>query len=801
MRTVVRFLANLFKCIWIFLASFVSVVVMYVLLISVEQGIDVVIHAGEYPERGILALAAFILWAYLLWYSSRTLSYVRQDKDDRQFLESYGLYTIPTKFYQHIPRFLAYNCFVCGQTAILNLPTIYAWNVWLVIAFVALHGALYALLHLYLTGNKPRKTKYGIACLFIIICYGGFIVVDAVACGNDLGMRVFSNDPDRHEFWLRIILIVLFVLQLTCVAFFIRRRKKIDAMLAANREAPGYYTRDSRTSDPNKKQIKKWFQHPRFSHPESEYFKTFNAISMVAAALYLGAVFNISFSTYMGPLALAILAFGILTGLANFIQVTSIRLGFSVFFILYLIAFFVGYVFRDPYQVRLRKDGPQKHFANRPTPRAYLASWLDKRLEQISLNERYAFGKDKFPVYIVLSNGGASRAGKWTTGVLSHLQDVSRKRNPQDKFSDHILAIAGASGGSVGNCVFYSLLKAELSNDPLFKDLGNYSAHSNIFFHSDFLTFTLSRFLGPDLIRHLVPIDMDDRAAALESLLSRSRDPLLNKYFDADVTEVFDYTGALPILYITSTKVDDGMPGLISTVQLSTTSKRNDILNIIDSIQVENERLNLKLSTAAILSSRFPYVSPAGKINKNYYVDGGYFDNSGAGTVLELLGEMNEIFEDSAKYRDKFSFHILHNSNAEVLPKPTKDIHPLTNDLFAPLLTLAGMQGASTSISNGVLTRNFLLFTKDTVNSLVEYNLYDKFYSPGEHNKKYEEGYPMSWVISDYQIDRMDSALRRANLQNMKMFYFYDPQLDGKPVHKRSICCSWREALNMSARE
>ncbi|MEJ7646382.1 MAG: hypothetical protein WKF87_17425 [Chryseolinea sp.] len=131
-----------------------------------------------------------------------------------------------------------------------------------------------------------------------------------------------------------------------------------------------------------------------------------------------------------------------------------------------------------------------------------------------------------------------------------------------------------------------------------------------------------------------------------------------------------------------------------------------------------------------------------------------------------------------------------------MLPKKSKNIHPLTNDLLAPLLTLAGMQGASTSISNGVLTRNFLLFAKDTVNSLIEYNLYDKSYSPQDHNKKYEEGYPMSWVISDYQKDRMDSALRLANVQNMKRFYFHDPALDARPVGKRPACCRWLKEFN-----
>ena len=119
------------------------------------------------------------------------------------------------------------------------------------------------------------------------------------------------------------------------------------------------------------------------------------------------------------------------------------------------------------------------------------------------------------------------------------------------------------------------------------------------------------------------------------------------------------------------------MPGLISTVQLSTDSKRNDILNIVDSIQIDNERLNMKLSTAAILSSRFPYVSPAGKINKNYYVDGGYFDNSGAGQS-RTMGEMNKILEDS-EVRE-ILIHILHN-RPRGPPKANKKIQPLTNDV------------------------------------------------------------------------------------------------------------------------
>ncbi|MEO8473784.1 MAG: hypothetical protein ABI477_16405 [Chryseolinea sp.] len=790
LKLIVSFISNLFKAIWVFLAATLSVVIMYVLFINIEQGIDVVIQLGEYPARGILAVVTIVLWSYILWYSSRTLSYVRQDRDDRVYLENYQRYSIPTGFYQHVPRLLGYHCFVCIQIAIFNLPTIFAWNMWIVLAAIVLHTSLYALIHVcFLTKDLRKKRISAALSIMAIISYGGFLIVSSIQKLGALKMTVFSDDSSRHVFWLRLIALVLFACQLVAVYWFIKRRQNVDTELAKHGNDLEYYTKDSK-SVLKEESIKSWLTHPRFSVVEKKYVAWFNIVCALAGVIYLFVVFVIRFSNFMGPLAVAVLAFGVLAGLANFIQVLSIRLGFSVFFILYVIAFIIGYIAHDPYEVRLVEDGSQKHFANRPSPRQYLAKWFDQRLQKVKdMRGTYDTAKHPYDVYIVLSNGGASRAGKWTSSVLSNLQDVSRQRNPNDKFGDHIMAIAGASGGTVGNCAFYSMLKAEVDDDPLLTDKGDYSTHTNNFFASDFLTFTLGRLLGPDLVRHIFPINMDDRAAALESLLSRSKDPLLNKYFAANITDVFDYSGKLPILYITSTKVDDGMPGVISSVQLSKDSKRGDILNIIDNYTPNGRQFDLKLRTAAILSSRFPYVSPAGRINNNYYVDGGYFDNAGAGTTLELLAELKNLFLDSVKYQKHFAFHILHNTNSEQSAKPSKPIRPLTNDLLAPLLTLAGMQGASTSISTSTLGSDFILFSKDTIGSLIEFSLYRNTMELADTSlyasdttridtTKYEEGYPMSWVISDYQLSRMNKALKLANFENMRHLYFYDRKVD-----------------------
>jgi hypothetical protein len=770
----VRLVVKLLKALWLYIAGVISIVTMYVLLIGVEQGIDVVIQTGEYLWPGIFAIVSVFFWAYVLWFSGRILSYIKQKKDDELYGEEspsgapsplYEKYAIPTYMYRHIPRLLAYNCFVVIQLAIFNLPRVLALTGSTLLVLIVFHNLLYFTISEALTPSPlKRRNIFRTISLIMIAGYLSFLIYEVVRYGLALNMNVFDNEPNRHQFWLRLSAMFAFGLQTLSVFFFTERRKKINALLKKNS-----------TSKSVDKSTKLFGAASDYIYAEMSFIKVFNILAAIGALLYLSTVLSITFADNIGPLAFAILGVAILVGLSNFIIVFSIRLNFNLFVLVYLLAIINGNILPEPYAVRLQETNNRNVFHNRPQVQPFLKSWFDQRKELIARDTT------KFPVYIVLSNGGASRAGKWVSSVLSHLQDESYRRDPSNTFDKHILAIAGASGGSVGNCVYYSLLKEKLKNDSI-----NFATHSNDFFESDFLTFTLARLLGPDLIRHVVPIPMDDRAAALERALENSYSPLLNQYFGDQFSNVIDYSGKLPILYINSTQVDNGMPGVITSVMLSDSSQRQDILALVDSTSKKDGHGDLKLSTAAILSSRFPYVSPAGKIFDRYFVDGGYFDNSGAGTVLELIQDLGRFLNDSSNrsIKDRLSFHIVHIINSEVVPSPVKDIHPLTNDVLAPVLTLAGIQGSSTSISNGILKSNFLLFTNDTTNAIIQYNLYDKNFgketeeglkTPAEkkEERKFEEGYPMSWVISDYQLARMDSALRRYREIEKQWFYFY----------------------------
>lgn len=761
-----NWLSQLLKALWLFIAGVIAVAVMYYLLVGVEQGIDVVIQSGEVFFAGLMSMLAVFLWSFLVWYSSRTLSYIKQYKDDQIFSRKadavgasllYARYGIPAVLYQHIPRLLAYNCFVSVQVAIFHLPTFFGWSGYALILVILLHNIFYFLLTqwLLIAPKSRMRAIYSFLNPLIIAAYVLFLIKVILDARNGIDV---VDGPLRHKFWLGIIALVLFVLQSLMVFFFVVRRRRID----------------ERRRNPSLKPsplLRSLGFNPVFNAAEAPYFRVLNRTAASATLLYVLAIFVMPFSNAMGPMALALLALGILTGFSNLLTLLSIRTSFNIVVVLVALAWLFGQ-YRDPYTVRFRDTEKRTFFDQRPDTKTYLKKWFEKRLPLLQKDTARTF-----PVYIVLSNGGASRAGRWTSSVLGHLQDTSFQLNPHDSFKDHLLCIAGASGGSVGNAAFYSLLRS--SHEGSISG-GSFRHHAEVFFEGDFLTFTLGRLLGPDIFRHLIPfnIPVDNRADALERVIeSGSADTLLNHAFAASIRDVIDTTGVLPILFVNTTQVDNGMPGVISTVRLPERSQRQDVLALVDSMGVNFGTGDIRLSTAAVLSSRFPYVSPAGKVFDRYYVDGGYFDNSGAGTVLDFIQELNQFLSDSAhadviKMRDRFTFHIVHITNSEIVHSPSSDIHPLTNDLLAPILTLAGMQGSSTNIGDAMLTSTFRQFNSDTTNALIVYSLYDETWDLAKNEGTYEEGYPMSWTLSDYQLNRMDEALQRANQRHFSKFWF-----------------------------
>ncbi len=722
------------KALYLFLGGIVSVILIGLLLMNMEQGKDVLIQVGENPGPFLFSLLCVLLWAFLNWYAARIIGYAKQISDA----------SIPAYFFKHIPRLIAVNGLVIIQAAVFSLRTLdtslvdsdrghfYYFHGLVALLFVIAHNLLYWLLiNAWDNKNTGNKKPLYLVIGILSIGYIGWILYTYYA-------HRFCSDWQRHVKMLPLFALVLFGFEWLAIRFFIVRRRRID-------EGAG------KVPDNNRQPLSLLSIDSRFKEGEQNTWRIFGFIATLSILFFILVINNFDLSDRLGPMAVLLLALGVLIYFVNLVSYFSIRIRFNLHVLLWLWAIILG-LFYDPYQVEtVDIQGSHPAFAGRPSVKDHFKSWLLQRKDLLEKAE-----KDSFQVYIVLSNGGGSRNGNWSASLLSKLQDKTFGEDAKNSFSDHLLCLAGASGGTIGNMVFYSLLSEQQNNNAGVLRTGLYK-HAYDFFSTDFLSYTLAHMLGTDIYRHIIPyLGRMERGRALElSMTSSKMDTMVGRLLNKNLEMAYDYTGRMPAFFINTTRVDNGMPSELSSVLLPDSSQRKDVNQLLDIDNSNGKKSirSIRLVTAGVLSSRFPYVAPAGKIKDEYFVDGGYFDNSGAGIVLEYLQALEDIRKDTsdpviAHLSPKIHLNVLQiASGLTAESKEVPAIHPLVNDLVAPILTLVGMQGSSTQIGNGLLRAYMTRLNHDHGKSFIQFNLFK--------SDEKEDTFPMSWVISDYNIARM----------------------------------------------
>ena len=491
-----------------------------------------------------------------------------------------------------------------------------------------------------------------------------------------------------------------------------------------------------------------------FDEEDKNYSWVFLGVVIVGFFFYLATIFSVRFSIYIGPLSFIFFAFGALLILGNTFALISVLYRINVHMIVFFFAFVVGLIF-EPHDIHTTSKKTEATYGNRQTLHEYFKNWVDMRKNELDDSAN----RKEYPLIFVLSDGGASRAGYWVASVMAKMNQETK-----GEFNKHLFCMSGASGGSVGNAAYFNLLRAKQSNDTIKADLENVQEY----LRTDFLTFTVARMLGPDVFRHIFPFQfVDDRGAALARVLEEGPDPgsLLYDSMKTNFSKLITQKGqpySLPILCINTTRMQDGLPAVISNIDFSDPryNQRLDFLDLLD------EKKDIKLSTAVVLGASFPYVSPAGRIDSagikdkaNYFVDGAYFDNSGSGVVSEMV---NVLLRDELylQYKNKIKIYILHIANSPIEGVPLTKVNPMVNDLAAPVKTLLGAYGTQTTINDYRLMNLMKYnFPGDTLYRKI--NLYDEGENPN---------YSMNWVISRKQLKAMDSALIR-NKELKKMIF------------------------------
>jgi hypothetical protein len=401
------------------------------------------------------------------------------------------------------------------------------------------------------------------------------------------------------------------------------------------------------------------------------------------------------------------------------------------------------------------------------------------------------------PVFIVATEGGGIRAAYWTALVLAALQDQSLDQRkawsqthpgqpPPPDFVSHLFAVSGVSGGSLGAVVFNALL-AENVGYPM-KD----KAHDIL--RQDFLSPTLAAMFFPDLIQRFLPfrIPPADRGAVLEkaweygwerTISGQDKEVERPNRLAEPLRKVWqDWRGEVPLpaLFLNGTRVESGKRIITSNVAINPGS-RIDFADAEDAeVQLRNDSSHdMPLSTAAHMSARFTYVSPAGLLpDGGHVVDGGYFENSGAATALEVLYEVEAAIKSEGL--DNLVVPVV----IEIRNGPTKEKPDITSpaatpapseqreflsEALAPVSTLLNTRDARGTFSQAAIRSE-----QESVESTLPLGWKENWFLIGLHESPVP--LPLGWMLSGDAANEMRNQLD----DNQKVFDSIMTELSGQ---------------------
>lgn len=338
--------------------------------------------------------------------------------------------------------------------------------------------------------------------------------------------------------------------------------------------------------------------------------------------------------------------------------------------------------------------------------------------------ERTVEGVAVRPMLLVAASGGGIRAAYWTATVLDALQTAGTC-GPRA-----VLLSSGVSGGSVGLA-----LSREGSGVEAVEELAD----------PDALSAAISGLMVGDMVGGMTGLRIPafgqgetawlDRAGLMERVWERQAQSLAEPFWEATGEAGRGPTGAL---LLNSAVAGVGCRVLVSDVDLgpvdtssesdsepsrpadvgrhdagASCTARNDrpaaSLDLRDLYPPGCRQLGIPLSTAAMLSARFPTVTPGGRLPATGegceprpdapLVDGGYAEGSGVGTLADLAPALADVVrEHNAQAGNTLIVPIVvyleDAARSDLAPSPVRSVP----EAFVPL---AGLSAGAAQVTSG----------------------------------------------------------------------------------------------------
>lgn len=423
--------------------------------------------------------------------------------------------------------------------------------------------------------------------------------------------------------------------------------------------------------------------HRAFHTANRRYFMRwrmlFATIALIAAITALLLYAPVALPQRLGTFALIAIFALLVVGFCVHISLATIHHRFPFFpIIFFFVAVFSLADLTDNHEIRLLDKPPSQ------SAQSDVATEFKRWFESRDDIKQY---KQEYPVYLVAAQGGGIYAAYETAIFLARMQDQC------PAFRKHLFAISSVSGGSIGAAVFASVINAmpvEPAGGVACPAMAQYLERNTVLNKQsyvagitegyargilsprhDLLSPLVAGTLFGDFTQRFLPKAFNalDRARALEFGLETAgaadeKGRLLSQEYMAH----WAYGKEIPALVLNATDSASGKRVVFSPFTFRTNAATQvDSLVPFQSLTptgTRTEPLNLRLSTAAFVSARFPWVSPAASIparealdpattKKTRLVDGGYFDNSGVETAVDLLQALETQIDELNKATDR----------------------------------------------------------------------------------------------------------------------------------------------------
>jgi hypothetical protein len=362
-------------------------------------------------------------------------------------------------------------------------------------------------------------------------------------------------------------------------------------------------------------------------------------LTILLIALAVGTLFNVSFATLMGVCAVVCFVFVLLAFPARLWAVLGLAVLLGA---LSALSSHRSSVLAAKANQIVQDTAPAPHRVNDA-----FKQWLSSRTEAAAAGAQIKKTGASYPVFIIAVEGGGIYAAASAALFLAKLQDDC------PDFMKHVFAISGVSGGAIGATIFH-----ELAKQPRKPDGGAAEARCG----GD--ASPAGRAAEGPLTREIAHVMQDDYFSPVVGAIWpdflgewTGREETLELSFlesvgrqDQNAKNTLDgwyldhwQSGAALVLNTTSSET--GYRFAFAPFGLHSTTD-SALYSFVDDVRIDassGDKLkarDVKLMFAALASARFPLIVPPYLIKVKdstlNFVDGGYADNSGAYTALDI---------------------------------------------------------------------------------------------------------------------------------------------------------------------